>query len=197
MSESPTTPWRQIDDPDALTDALIGLYEAKGNGRYDEAVTQTEHAVQSADLAAAAAADDSLVVAALLHDIGHLLLDEHDRRGDFLDRDLHHEEIAARFLSTWFGPDVTEPIRHHVAAKRYLCAIEPSYHDTLSAASARSLEVQGGPMTSAAAAEFAGMHGADAAAEVRRWDDGAKNPERQARPIRDFAPLIRSLVRMP
>jgi predicted HD phosphohydrolase len=69
--------------------------------------------------------------------IGHLLVGEHDDQDDFLDRDLHHEDVGARFLSNWFSPAVTEPIRLHVTAKRYLCAIDPEYHDGLSDASVR------------------------------------------------------------
>lgn len=191
------TPWMEIDRADELVDRLIELYETKGSSRYDEAVTQSEHAVQAAELAVAAGADDELVAAALLHDIGHLLLDEHERRPEFLDQDLHHEEVAARFLANWFGPGVVEPVRLHVAAKRYLCAVEHDYHDGLSPASVRSLEVQGGPMTDEEAEAFAALNGSDGATLLRRWDDLAKDGQRPTGLVRGHRDLLTRLATLP
>ena len=108
-------------------------------------MSQAEHALQAAELAEREGAPDRLVVAALLHDVGHLL-DGQDE--DLADRgvDGRHEEAGCAWLARHFGPEVTEPIRLHVAAKRYLCAVDPSYLDGLSPASRLSLSVQGGPM---------------------------------------------------
>jgi phosphonate degradation associated HDIG domain protein len=160
----------------SIIDEIFQLFEARGQGAYfGEAVTQTEHALQAAHLAASAGAGDALVCAALLHDVGHLL---HGLGEDVADRgvDAGHEGGGAAWLARHFGPAVTEPVRLHVAAKRYLCAIEPAYEAGLSPASRQSLRLQGGPMTAAEAAAFErGPHGADAVA-LRHWDDGAKIP---------------------
>mgnify|MGYP001797128233 CR=1 FL=1 len=136
------------------------------------------------------------IVAAFLHDIGHLLLGEDDGERDFLADDLHHEDVGARFLANWFGPEVTEPIRHHVPAKRYLCAVEPEYHATLSAASTRSLEVQGGPMSDDEVAEFETQPGWAEAVELRRWDDDAKVSGAGTPSLGTFATLIESVARV-
>ncbi len=189
-------PWRALTSPTEVAERVIEVYERDGMARYDEAVTQVEHAVQSAEWARRSGADDALVAAALLHDLGHLLSGDH-RDGDFRERDLHHEEVAARFLSRWFGPEVTEPIRLHVAAKRYLCAVEPGYLDGLSPASVRSLELQGGPMSVADATAFAELDGATAATELRRWDDLAKDPDRHPVPLSTFADLLTRLASIP
>ena len=187
-------PWRQITEVDDLVERIIAVFEAKGGEHYDEAVTQNEHAVQTAELGRVAGASDELVAAALLHDLGHLLLDEHDHRPDFLDRDLHHEDVAARFLSSWFPEAVTEPIRLHVDAKRYLCAVDDAYHSTLSQASVASLVVQGGPMTIDEVDAFRALDAASAAADLRRWDDLAKDPTVRSAPVRSYAPLLAALA---
>ena len=180
--------------PDEVACGIVALYEREGSARYDEAVTQTEHAVQAAEWAQASGAGDELVAAALLHDVGHLLSGEHS--GEFRQRDLHHEDIAARFLSRWFAPEVTEVIRLHVAAKRYLCAIEPGYHESLSPASVHSLELQGGAMSRDEASAFARLDVAAAATDLRRWDDLAKDPERPPVPISAFVDMLVRLLRV-
>jgi 2-aminoethylphosphonate dioxygenase len=192
VADLPT--WRRIDDVGDLAEAICRLYDARGGSNYDEAVSQTVHALQSADLAAASGAPDELVAASLLHDIGHLLLGEWEERDDFLERDLHHEEVAARFLSNWFGPAITEPIRLHVDAKRYLCAVEPGYVDELSPSSVRSLMVQGGPMDADELAAFARLDHVAAAIALRRWDDEAKQPDLPVGAIRDHVGLLAGLA---
>src|SRR5690349_24326992 len=121
---------------------------------------------QAGALAEAAGAPAPLVAAALLHDVGHLRSET----------DARHGTGGARWLAQWFGPEVTEPVRLHVAAKRYLCAVEPGYAETLSPASVYTLGVQGGPMRGAELAEFAAGPYADDACRLRRWDDAAKDP---------------------
>jgi phosphonate degradation associated HDIG domain protein len=160
----------------AIVDEIVALYAQKGGARYSEAVTQAEHALQCARLAEAAGGDSALIVAALLHDVGHMLQkvgpDAAARGIDDV-----HEAIGAGWLARHFGPAVSEPVRLHVAAKRYLCAVEPAYNAILSPASVRSLHLQGGPMSPAEAERFiAGDHHA-AAIRLRRWDDEAKIPE--------------------
>ncbi len=150
------------------------LFAARGDAAYfGEAISQTEHALQTAWLAEKSGASPALIVAALLHDIGHLLhaLPENCAEQGIDDT---HEELGARYLETCFGPAVSEPVRLHVAAKRYLCAVDPRYRATLSAASERSLQLQGGPMTSAEIASFETAAGAHDAVALRLWDDEAK-----------------------
>ena len=139
---------------DEVLDELVNMFDGPlGATNYDGVVTQIEHALQGAALAASEEGDDSPnVAAALLHDVGHLILDEHAGNEEFLKDDLHHEDVSADWLEKkGFGPEVVKPIRLHVNAKRYLTAdgVEGSaeYRAKLSPASTRSLEVQGGPFT--------------------------------------------------
>jgi phosphonate degradation associated HDIG domain protein len=150
------------------------LFAERGGGEYHgEAVTQLEHALQCAALAERDAQPAAAIAAALLHDIGHLL---HGRGEDYLEHgvDDRHEVLGARFLAQGFGPAVTEPIRLHVPAKRYLCVARPGYFALLSPASVHSLELQGGPMTAAEVTEFEKHPHFAAAARVREYDDAAK-----------------------
>jgi phosphonate degradation associated HDIG domain protein len=154
---------------------LVALYASPAALRmYDEAVTELDHALQAAALAQSDGAPDHLVAAALLHDVGHLVSDDNVTLDDDLTDDFHHERVGAQYLARWFGPEVTAPVALHVAAKRYLCAIEPGYLDGLSPSSARSLALQGGPMTADEVARFERLAHHDAAVCVRRWDDQAK-----------------------
>jgi [1-hydroxy-2-(trimethylamino)ethyl]phosphonate dioxygenase len=142
---------------------------------YGEEVSQTEHALQTAHRAVKAGPDDELVVAALLHDVGHLLrsLPEDAAHHGIDDA---HEEIGAAWLEQHFGPAVSLPVRLHVPAKRYLCAVDPRYQASLSAASLLSLRLQGGPMLPDEVRLFEqGLH-FEAAVALRRWDDAAKVP---------------------
>jgi [1-hydroxy-2-(trimethylamino)ethyl]phosphonate dioxygenase len=153
---------------------IMDLFAKRGATAYHgEAVSQEEHALQAADLAEREGAPNSLVVAALLHDIGHLL-DGQDE--DLAQRgvDGQHEEAACAWLMRHFGPEVIEPIRLHVAAKRYLCAVKSSYLAGLSPASRMSLELQGGPMTAEEVAEFERNKFFREALRLRYWDDAAK-----------------------
>lgn len=154
---------------------LVALYASPAARRmYDEEVTELEHALQSAALAQAEGAPDHLVAAALLHDVGHLVSDDNVPLDEDLAEDFHHERVGARYLARWFGPEVTAPVALHVAAKRYLCAVEPGYLDDLSRSSARSLALQGGPMSPAEVEAFERLSHHEAATLVRRWDDRAK-----------------------
>lgn len=155
-------------------DEIEALFAARGAALYfGEDISEAEHALQAGALAEAAGADEALILAALLHDVGHLL---HDRGEDVADRgeDARHEEVGYAWLADRFGPEVSEPARLHVAAKRYLCATDPAYTHGLSPASKQSLELQGGPMRSTEVAAFEANPHASAAARLRRWDDGAK-----------------------
>src|ERR1700741_3256561 len=135
-------------------------------------------------LAEAAEAPPPLVAAALLHDVGHL-------RGE---TDARHGPAGAQGLGPGVGPAVTEPVRLHVAAKRYLCAIAPGYFGLLSAESVRTLALQGGPMTPEQAAAFAALPFAHDAVAVRRWDDQAKDPAATPPGFDHFAARLSSLL---
>lgn len=157
-----------------VVDQIVRLFETRGGSEYGgEAVTQLEHALQAARLAERESEADALVAAALLHDVGHLLHDlPEDAPDDGIDD--HHENSAASFLERHFPPSVTEPVRLHVAAKRYLCAVDPSYLGSLSEPSRVSLGLQGGPMSDEEVASFDANAYARDAVRLRRWDDAAK-----------------------
>ena len=155
-------------------DTLFGYMEERGQSFYDEAVTQLEHALQCAALAQQNNAGPTLITSALLHDLGHFILDEHNADNAFLDIDLNHEEIGAEYLEPFFPEAVTTPIRLHVPAKRYLCATDASYHDGLSEASKKSLIVQGGVMSDEEREAFEQIPHFRDALILRRWDDLAK-----------------------
>lgn len=184
------TSWMELESPEAVADAIISLYAERGYAMYDEAVNQRVHGVQAAIFGARDGAPSALRLAALLHDIGHLLERSPDDGADHPDRDLHHEDLAARFLANWFGAEVTEPIRHHVAAKRYLVTVDPGYHDTLSPASVHSLILQGGPMSPDEAEAFIAQPGAHEAVQLRHWDDLAKDPDAPTPSFEEFRDLI-------
>jgi phosphonate degradation associated HDIG domain protein len=159
-----------------VIDSIFTLFRDKGNGLYfGEAVTETEHALQCAHLAERSRAAPALIAAALLHDIGHLL---HNMPEDVAERgiDARHEEGGAAWLQRYFGPAVVAPVRLHVAAKRYLCAVEPDYRAGLSESSQRSLRLQGGAMSPKEIDGFEQEMWFRAAVAVRRWDDRAKVP---------------------
>ncbi|MGA0600984.1 HD domain-containing protein [Caulobacter sp. KR2-114] len=174
-------------------DDLAALYAARGGQTYGEGVTQLEHAVQCAGLAEAAGAAPSLVAAALLHDVGHLFLEEAE--ATTAAQDDRHEITGARALSALFGRAVRGPIALHVPAKRWLCLRQPGYLDALSPASAASLALQGGPFDEGGAAAFERKPYWRQAVALRRWDDLGKDLEPCGRTFADFAPLLRSLQR--
>lgn len=175
---------------------LAELFEGAGAVEYlGEPVSMAQHMLQAGALAEAAGAPPHLVAAALLHDIGHFEGDAVTGRDLMGGNDNRHSHTGADWLGRWFGPEVTEPVRLHVAAKRYLCAVEPGYYEELSSASKYTLEVQGGVMSPAEAEEFAGLAGAGDAVAVRRWDEGAKDPLGVTPGFEHFVPLLGGLLR--
>ncbi|MYS23050.1 DUF971 domain-containing protein [Streptomyces sp. SID4948] len=174
---------------------LAELFAGAGAAEYlGESVTMAQHMLQAGMRAEAAGAPPHLVAAALLHDVGHL-------EGAVTGQDLmagtdnRHSHTGADLLGRWFGSEVTEPVRLHVAAKRYLCAVDPTYGATLSEASRYTLRVQGGEMTPAQAAAFAALPGAANAVAVRRWDEEAKDADAATPPFEHFLPLLTALLR--
>ena len=179
----------------SAVDELAALFAGEGTAEYlGEAVTQAQHMLQAGLLAQSAGASDALVAAALLHDVGHFhgAVTGHDLMDG---TDNHHSATGAAWLARWFGPAVTEPVRLHVAAKRYLCAVEPDYHARLSPASVFTLSVQGGPMTPEEVRRFeAEPYHADAVA-LRRWDEQAKDPSAAGPGFDHFRALLERLAR--
>jgi phosphonate degradation associated HDIG domain protein len=169
---------------------IAHLYEHAGRKPYDggrrESVTALEHALQCAQLAEWAGADGPLVAAALLHDIGDLAAPAADTDA----ADNRHELRALEVLRGAFGPEVLDPIRLHVAAKRYLVATEPGYRATLSPASLLSLSLQGGPMSEAEQRRFEDEPFAPQAVLLRRWDDAAKTPGKATPSIDYYLALL-------
>jgi gamma-butyrobetaine dioxygenase len=170
----------------AGVEAIAELFAGPGARDYlGEPVTIGIHMRQAGALAQVGGAQDPLVAAALLHDVGHLRNETDGRHGD----------AGAQWLSQWFGAAVTEPVRLHVQAKRYLCGTEPGYFALLSEESVRTLVLQGGPMTAEQTPAFEALPFARDAVAVRGWDDAAKDPAVTPPEFSYFEPLLRSLVR--
>jgi phosphonate degradation associated HDIG domain protein len=175
--------------------ALIAdIFARRGAEAYaGEDLTVAEHMLQTACLAQAEGAPDTLVAAALLHDIGHFT----SEFGEYSPQDTedkHHDESGAQVLDGFFPPAVTHCVRLHVAAKRYLCATDASYHDRLSPASRHSLLLQGGPMTGVEVAAFRQLAFYQQAVRLRRWDDSGKITGIQTMPFASFSPLLQRVL---
>ena len=169
---------------------IADLLTLKADGQYGLAdITQRQHALQAARLAEQTGSPDPLIVASLLHDIGHLVHDLGDNPADAGVDDLH-EERGYHVLAAWFGPEVTEPVRLHVAAKRYLCATEADYFDKLSKDSVLSLTLQGGPMSPREVAAFDALPQSAAAIRLRRFDEQAKVKDLETPAVRHFLPYV-------
>ena len=173
---------------------ILELLRNRGDSEYGgEAVTQLQHALQAAAHAEQDNASVELIVAALLHDIGHLLHDLPDAAPE-QGIDDRHETSGFHYLSKLLPPAVTEPIRLHVPAKRFLCAVEPAYMEQLSEPSRISLELQGGPMSDEQIAEFGSNPYAEGAVQLRRWDDLAKDPEMSTPSLEHYAAYLHALA---
>lgn len=176
-----------------MYDAIERCFSQHGDKKYGEFVTQRQHALQCATLASQEGSPSSLIAAALLHDIGHML--ETSLGSAEPGEDLMHEVAGANYLSQWFPVEVTEPVRLHVVAKRFLTGNDPAYYETLSPASKHSLELQGGPMTAQAQRQFLEVPFAREAIQLRRWDDMAKEQDLDlSLQLSDFRELLESLV---
>jgi phosphonate degradation associated HDIG domain protein len=189
-------------NPPEPVDQLARLFAEQGESEYlGEAVTQAEHMFQAAARAQQAGASNALIAAALLHDVGHLFHSTGTSTGEISGRDLmdagtdnRHSHTGADWLATWFPEALTEPVRLHVAAKRYLCAVEPGYFDQLSEASVYTLSVQGGPMADDEVAEFEAGPYAQDAVTLRRWDEAAKDPDAEVPAFDHYRTLLAALV---
>jgi gamma-butyrobetaine dioxygenase len=177
------------------TERIRELFDGPGRSDYlGEDVSQAQHMLQTAALARREQATPELIVAALLHDVGHFTgsITGHDLMAG---TDNRHSHTGADWLARWFAPAVTEPIRHHVAAKRYLCAVDQDYYGQLSDASKYTLGVQGGPMSAAEQSAFEDEPYANDAIRLRRWDDNAKDAGADVAPFDSYAVDLARLAR--
>jgi len=181
-------------DRHSIVDFILDLFARRGNDEYmGEAVSMAQHMEQTAACAVADGATNDLVIAALLHDIGHFV-------GDFpIDalesgNDNLHELAGAKFLETCYPASVTEPIRLHVAAKKYLCALDEQYFAQLSAASVQSLQVQGGPMSEAEIETFESSPYHQAAIKLRHYDEEGKVAGVDIKSAQSYQNMLQSLI---
>lgn len=175
------------------TDEILALLARGDRDLYSgERISQLEHALQCAWFAEQAGAPTALVVATLAHDVGHILAGGEYAAARGVDG--RHEESGADFLARRFGPEVSEPVRLHVAAKRYLCAVDPAYFDRLSPASVRSLALQGGPMSPQEVEAFEASPHAEAAVRLRQWDEQGKIVGLRTPGLEHFRPMVQAAL---
>jgi len=175
-------------------DVIFEYFYSHGAEQYlGEPVTLREHMLQTARHAELDGASVELIAASLLHDVGHMI---HGERDDTtrIGIDLDHEEIGYRFLSSHFPASVVDPVRLHVAAKRYLCTVDDSYLDVLSRASKLSFDLQGGPMSAEEVAAFESEPFFEAACKLRRYDDAAKDPAGETPQLEHYRAVLEAVV---
>lgn len=177
----------------AIVEQIFGLFDRFGSESYGEHATQLQHALQVAELARVNGCTRALVAAALLHDIGQFI-DDAGNAAETFGIDARHEVSGANFLEAHFPPEVYEPVRLHVAAKRYLCAVDSTYLSRLSDASKLSLRYQGGPMSAEEIAAFEGDPFHADAVTLRRFDDTGKQPDWNPPGLIAYRALLESLV---
>ncbi len=177
-----------------VIDEICDLFDRFGAEYYGEHASQLAHALQCAYLARQDDCSESLIAASLLHDIGQFL-DDAGNAAEDLNLDARHETTGAAFLSLYFPEEVTEPVRLHVNAKRYLCATEAGYLEGLSGASRLSLNLQGGPMTDAQARDFEALPYAQDAIRLRRFDDAGKQSGITVPDLASYLPLLEKVMR--
>ena len=179
---------------ETIVDFLADIFARRGGEEYlGEPVTMSEHMLQAAHFAEKAGEPDIVVVAALLHDVGHFT----SEFGTFSmddSTDRHHEEAGAKVLAQFFPPLVTDCVRYHVAAKRYLCATRPDYLDRLSEASVHSLNLQGGPMSGNEISDFEALENQAEIVRVRLYDDAGKEAELQVPGFDHYRDRIQAVV---
>ena len=179
----------KFDTPEEVLELLV---THGGESYFGEPVTVLKHCLEAAHFAREANSPPTLIAAALLHDVGHLLHQEGEEVAEH-GVDTCHEELADQLLSAHLPASVTEPIRLHVAAKRYLCFADTAYLEALSPSSVLSLGLQGGPMSQEEAVAFLAGPFAQEAIALRHWDDEAKIPALPVPPAESYLPLLKEL----
>ncbi|PKP92990.1 MAG: phosphohydrolase [Alphaproteobacteria bacterium HGW-Alphaproteobacteria-16] len=175
-------------------DEIFAIIRRFGDLSYGEEVSQMQHILQCGHLARSDGASDALVAAALLHDIGQFL-DDAGNAAEKRGIDGRHEVTGATYLAAFFSPQVTEPVRLHVEAKRYLCAVEPGYLESLSGASSLSLSLQGGAHNEREIHEFLALPAAGDAIRLRRYDDQGKRRDWTVPDLESYRALLQSQLR--
>lgn len=179
---------------DGIVDEILRMFETGRRRGYSmEQISHTEHAIQAAMLAEDEGGSQSFVVAALVHDVGHFL-EPWPRDIAELGANHQHEALGSAWISRGFGPEVTEPVRLHVSAKRYLCAVDGDYLGTLTPCSLRSLELQGGPMSAREIEAFEIEPFFDEALALRRIDERSRRPGLKLPPIDDYRGWLESML---
>ena len=180
--------------PENIVDRIEDIFLRRGAESYlGEQVTMAQHMLQTAQCGEKEGADNDQIVASLLHDIGHY---KNEIPESSLAKGINnfHEEAGANFLEEYFPVSVVEPIRQHVAAKRYLCAVDSDYFNHLSPASVHTLVLQGGAMSDKEIKEFEKNDYLDQCINLRYWDDQAKDPKRKTPSFSYYRPIIESLI---
>lgn len=179
---------------ETIVDFIADIFRRRGADAYlGEAVTMDQHMLQAAWCAEQEGGTSAMIAAALLHDLGHFTSEIPEDRL-MKGTDNFHQDAGANFLAAFFPEAVVVPIRQHVAAKRYLCAVDPDYFDKLSEASVYTLTLQGGPMSAEEVAEFERNPYLDSCIKVRLWDDQGKDPDMPHPGFERYRPLLRALV---
>lgn len=179
---------------DTIVGFLADIFERRGGEEYlGEPVTMAEHMLQGARLAEQAGESEAVITAALLHDIGHFT-SEFGMFSMADTKDRYHEEAGASVLAGFFPSVVTDCVRYHVAAKRYLCAVDPDYFGKLSDASVHSLNLQGGPMNPDEIEEFERSPNLAEIVKVRHYDDAGKLPDMETPGFSHYAPMLQRVV---
>lgn len=180
----------------SIVDELVEIFAGRGMEVFevDRITTHTSHGLQTATIAEKEGATAPMIVAALLHDLGRII-NPKDLEITDSGRDAKHEEVARKFLEPWFGPEVTMPIKWHVAAKRYLVTTDLTYSKNVTPGSMRTMADQGGVLTEEEATAFIEQPYAKDGVVLRRWDDRAKLPDAKTPPFEHFIPYIEACLK--
>ncbi len=180
--------------PATIVDFLADIFARRGGEEYlGEPVTMAQHMLQAACVAEQAGQSEEVIVAALLHDIGHFTSEFGTYSPDDTE-DRHHEDAGGDVLAPFFPPRVVDCVRHHVAAKRYLCATRPEYFNKLSPASVHTLSLQGGPMQAHEVAAFERNPHLKDIIKVRVYDEAGKHAGISTPTFAHYAPMLQRVV---
>ena len=179
---------------DTIVDFIGSIFDRRGGEEYlGEPVNMGQHMLQGATIAEQQGQPEEIIIGALLHDIGHFT----SEFGTFTiedTEDRHHEDAGAKVLERFFPKVITDCVRYHVAAKRYLCATKPEYFESLSEASIHSLHLQGGPLNHMEVVEFEKNPNLDQIIAVRYLDDASKHADMETPDCWYFAPMVQRMV---